>query len=216
MIFIQPVKNMVRRLDKFSPYPLFYPFIMSKNEKSIFDKAIKKSSNYLEFGLGGSTLRAIQKSKAKIYTVESSPDWITYMRQYMIIRFFENKRLFIFPVDIGPTRDWGYPASDDYQDLFPDYSSNIFKAIDSKLIDLALVDGRFRVACILKIILECHANKNLEILIHDFWNKEQYHVVLKYLNTIEKADTIGLFSIKNNVDLNSVKRNYDIYKFNSS
>ncbi len=67
------VKNIIRRLDELSPYPLFYPFIMSHDEKIVFDEAINKSHHYLEFGLGGSSLRALQKSKTIIYTVESSP-----------------------------------------------------------------------------------------------------------------------------------------------
>ena len=211
------VMKIIRRLDKFSPYPLFYQFIMSSGEKAIFDRTIKKSKNYLEFGLGGSSLRAIHKSKAKIYTVESSPEWIAYMREYVIVGYFENnKRLFISPVDIGPIREWGYPESDNSRNLFPAYSSNIFKVIDATELDLALVDGRFRVACTLKIILECHTNNNLEILIHDFWDREQYHVVLKYLDTVDKIDSIGLFSIKKNIDLKAVQIDYEAYKFNPS
>ncbi|WP_432474183.1 hypothetical protein [Amphritea sp. HPY] len=216
MTIKRAVKSIRRRLDKLSPYPLFYPFIMSENEKAIFDAAIKESNNYLEFGLGGSSIRAIQKSKAKIYTVESSPDWIRHMRKYIYVKYFVNKRLFIFPVDIGPTGEWGYPKTNDYQPLFSDYSANVFKEIDSNTIDLVLVDGRFRVACILKVILECLETNNLKILIHDFWNREEYHVVLKYLDAIDKADTIGLFSIKDNVDLKSVKSDYDTYKYNPS
>lgn len=208
------MNTIIKKLDQCSPYPLFYPFVMSKREKVIFDDAIKKSQNYLEFGLGGSSLRAIQKSKAKIYSVESSPKWISFMRKYSIVWYFENKRLFIFPVDIGPTREWGYPKADDSQNLFGSYSSNIFKAIDGKSIDLALIDGRFRVACTLKVILECHQNNDLKILIHDFWNRENYHVVLKYLNVLNQVDTIGLFSIKNTISLKSVAEDYEAYKDN--
>ena len=214
MTFKSKVKYLIHRLSKFSPYPIFYPFIMSKDEIIIFDEAIKKSRHYLEFGLGGSSLRALQKSKAKIYTVESSSDWINHMRQYFIFRYFENKRMYIFPVNIGPTGYWGYPESDDYQNLFEEYSSRIFESIDRKSIDLALVDGRFRVACTLKIILSCHENSNLKILIHDFWNREQYHIVLKYLDTVNKADTIGVFTIKNNIDIESVEKDYEAYKLN--
>ena len=90
---------------------------MSDNEKTVFDKAIRKSENYLEFGLGGSSLRAIQKSRAKIYAVESSREWIAHMRKYMILRYFENRRLFISYVDIGPTRNWGYPESNNPRNL---------------------------------------------------------------------------------------------------
>lgn len=214
MTFKSTMKNVLRRLDKFSPYPMFYPFIMSKDEQAIFDAAIKESHHYLEFGLGGSTFRALQKSKAKIYTVESSSDWINQMQQYFVIRYFENKRLYIFPVNIGPTRDWGYPKSDNYQNLFEAYSSNIFELINRKSIDLVLVDGRFRVACTLKTILSCHENNCLRILIHDFWNREQYHVLLKYLDTVKKSDSIGLFSIKKNIDISIVEKEYEAYKLN--
>jgi hypothetical protein len=206
------VKTILKKLDRFSPYPVFYPFVMSDNEKAIFDQAIRKSSHYLEFGLGGSTLRAIQKSKAKIYTVESSPDWISHMREYVFVRYFENKRLYLFPVNIGPVGDWGYPESEDFKGYFQRYSSSVFQSIDSKLIDLALVDGRFRVACILKIVLACYENSNILILIHDFWDRPHYHVVLKYLDIVNRADTIGLFSVKKNVDLKSVEHDYEAFK----
>lgn len=208
--------NTIRKLDKYSPYPLFYPFKMSKNEKILFDEAIKKTQNYLEFGFGGSSLRAIQKSKAKIFTVESSPEWIKYMREYLIVRYFENRRLFIFPVNIGPTRKWGYPELNNSINLFESYSSDIFKLIDCNTLDLALVDGRFRVACTLKLILECHKNNNLKILFHDFWDRDQYHVVLKYLDIVDKVDTMGHFSIKKDINLKSVEIDYETYKINPS
>ena len=213
MKFKAAAKTAVRKLDQLSPYPLLYPFIMSNKEKAIFDEAIKESRHYLEFGLGGSTLRAIQKSKATIYTVESSSEWINYMRKYIIVRYFEKTRLHIFPVNIGPVRAWGYPESNNFKNYFEAYSSNIFQSIDTKLIDLALVDGRFRVACALKIIIACHENSKIKILIHDFWNRPHYHAVLKYLDTVKGADTIGLFSIKKNVDLKSVEKDYQAYKF---
>jgi len=208
------VKDIIRRLDRLSPYPLFYPFVMSQEEKIVFDGAINESRHYLEFGLGGSSLRAIQKSKANIYTVESSPEWINHMRKYVILRYMENKRLHIFPVDIGPTRDWGYPKPDNDQNLFEAYSSAIFESINRKSIDLVLVDGRFRVACTLKTIMLCRDNKNLKILIHDFWNREHYHILLKYLDVVKRVDTIGLFAIKNYIDIESVKKDYETYKFN--
>lgn len=208
------IKRTLIRLDPLSPYPRYYPFRMSENEKAIFDEAIKESRHYLEFGLGGSTLRAIQKSKAMIYTVESSAEWIEYMRKYVVFRFFQNKRLYIFPVNIGPLGDWGYPQSEEFRESFEKYSSDVFQSIDSTLIDLSLVDGRFRVACTLKIVLACHENSRIRIIIHDFWNRPHYHIVLKYLDTISRADTMGVFSIKKNVDLKAVEADYEAYKFN--
>ncbi|MDG2212314.1 MAG: hypothetical protein P8M70_00665 [Verrucomicrobiota bacterium] len=207
------INSLLEKLDKYSPHPIFYKFVMSKVERAIFDKSISKAENYLEFGLGGSTLRALQKSNAKIYSVESSHEWISYMREYSIIRNNENKRLVISAVDIGPTQEWGIPREDNNRNLFPAYSENIFNEINKNELDTALVDGRFRAACALKIILECHQNDKLQLMIHDFWNRQEYHVVLKYLNTIDKADSLGLFCIKKNVDLESAYKDYQVYKY---
>ena len=214
MKLMQYVKKAVRKLDQHSPWPLFYSFIMTKDEKSIFSKKIKNSTGLLEFGLGGSTIYALQKSKAKIYTVESSYKWINYVRKFFFIRYYENKRLTIHYIDLGPIGEWGYPESNDHKNLFPNYSSSIFNVIGRNSIDIAIIDGRFRVACVLKIILECHQNNKLEILIHDFWNRKEYHIVLKYLDVIDKVDTLGVFSIKNNVDLKLANMDYMTYKFN--
>ena len=212
MILTKIVKKIFRKLDQLSPYPLFYPFLMSESEKLLFDSSIKMSRYYLEFGMGGSTIRVIQRSNAVIYTVDSSAEWIRYMRKYSIIRFMENKRLHIFPVHIGPVKGMGYPTSDLYKESFGNYSSEIFQQINGNLIDLALVDGRFRVACILKIIIACHENKKINILIHDFWDRPHYHIVLQYLDILYRADTLGLFSIKRTIDLTAVKKDYEAYK----
>lgn len=205
-------KKTLMKLNQFSPYPIFYSFIMSSGEKAIFDETIKGVSHYLEFGMGGSTLRAIQKSKAVIYTVESSPGWVAHMRGYASIKRSEKTRLHIFPVEIGPVGNWGYPTSDDLEDRFEAYSSNVFRLINPGLIDLALIDGRFRVACALKVILECHANKRIEIMVHDFWDRPHYHLLLKYLDVVKRIDSLALFSIKQGVDLSLVKKDYDEYK----
>ena len=208
----QKIINLIRKLEVYSPYPLFYKFRMTKNEQKVFNNHIKNSKYYLEFGSGGSTLRILQKSKAKIYSVESSSDWIDYLCKYFIIRNAREKRLFFHHVDIGQTKGWGYPVSKESIELFPNYSNSIFNTLDAGKIDTVLIDGRFRVACVLSVILNITSNKNTTILIHDFWNREKYHRVLKYLIEVDKVDTLGVFKIKSNVDLDLVKQDYEIYK----
>jgi len=208
------LKEMLIKLDKYSPVPFLFPFVMTNSEKALFDKTIKHSRVYLEFGMGGSTFRTLQKSKAKIYSIDSSTDWINFMHGYWIIKTQERKRLKLFYVNIGMTKEWGIPSGNDSRELFPNYSQNIFNLVDKKTVDTVLIDGRFRVACTLKTILECSENDNLHILIHDFWNRDKYHIVLKYLTELERVDTLGLFSIKENVDLNSVLLDYELFKYN--
>ena len=207
------VLKAVTEVDKFLPKALFYSFIMSKKEKELFDKRIKKSNTYLEFGMGGSTFRTLQKSDAKVYSIDSSLDWISFMREYKQIRKMEKTRLSLFHVDIGPTGEWGRPENDNYKEKFPNYSKRIFELIDKTTVDTVLIDGRFRVACALNTILHLHENKNLQILIHDFWNREQYHMVLKYFDEAESADSLVVLTIKKDVDLNAVKEDYETYKY---
>ena len=207
------LKNLLRELDKHSPWPVLYSFIMTKKEKALFDKEIKRSKTYLEFGTGGSTIRALKKSGAKIYSVDSSADWITSVRKYWVIRRAEKKRLSLFHVDIGPVKEWGTPVGNDSKELFPHYSSGVFRLVEKEYIDIVLIDGRFRVACALKTILECSVNNPPRILIHDFWNREEYHILLKYLEEADRADTLGAFIIKKSIDLDSVIRDYELYKY---
>lgn len=207
--------DLLKKCDMFSPWPIFYSFRMSKAEKEVFDEVIKKSKEYLEFWSGGSTIRVLQKSKAKIYSVESSIDWLQLMRKYFIIRYFEGKRLSFFRINIGETKDWGFPVNNDSRELFPNYSWNIFTMIDFQFLDTILIDGRFRVACTINIIIHMYAfdNSNKIIIIHDFWNREYYHTVLNYLDVIGKTDTLGIFTIKKNLDIAKLKNDYASFKF---
>ncbi len=211
------IKKNIRRIDLHSPWPIFYPWVMSKKEKEIFDSTIKKSKGYLEFGSGGSTIRALQKSNAKIYSVDSSKEWIGYMRKHLIVRYYEGKRLDFFYVNIGPTKEWGLPVDDSSKHLFPQFSSSVFNVVNPESVDTFLVDGRFRVACVLSTIIHLSAlgDYNKIIIIHDFWNREHYHVVLSYLKVIDRADTLGVFNIKENLNLADVRQDYERYKFDT-
>ena len=205
------LKPIIKRLDKASPRPMFYPFEMSEIEKAAFDNAVVKSKHYLEVGLGGSTLRALRMSRAAIYAVESSLGWIETMRRYAALRRAEGKRLHIHTVDIGPTGEWGYPTDESKNENFPAYSSSIYQAIDPGKLDLILIDGRFRVACAFNAVLKCHRNKGMKILIHDYTRRPYYAAVCKYMEPIAMSETLGQFVIKPDPDLEEVARDYEAF-----
>jgi len=187
---------------------------MTKVERTLFGRLIKDSKYYLEFGLGGSTIYALKHSRAVIYSVESSLQWIEKMRKYRIIKHFEKNRLFIHYVDIGPVGDLGYPMGNDFS-LYEKYTSEIFEKINIGLIDLVLVDGRFRVACILKLLLEGYkVNMGLRCMIHDFWNREDYKTVLEFVDPICSKENLVVFKIKEDLDLKAVQKCYELYKYN--
>jgi protein O-GlcNAc transferase len=122
------------------------------------------------------------------------------MRSYLLLRLHERNRLHILSVDNGPVGSWGYPISDGPQHSSANDSANLLHSINGSNVDLTLIDGRFRVACTQKTILERRANANLRIMIHDFWNRPQYPVVLPCLEAQKTIDTMGILKVKDDID----------------
>lgn len=190
-----------------------YPFIMYPEEKILLKKHLENASNFLEFGLGGSTIFSLIHSKVNIISVDTNQKWIGFMKKYKIIKNHIGKRLKIHFIDIGPTKQWGYPVDNSQEERFPDFSAKIFSLEDPAKFDLILIDGRFRVACTLQSILHCHQNKNLKILIHDYSLRNQYQEVEKYLNLIEKTKTLYCFQVKTDLNIEALQESYLKYQY---
>lgn len=206
--------NYLDSVDKKKENPTRYSFIMHDDEKEFFTQNIQDSENYLEFGVGGSTFHVIKNSKANIYSIDSSKSWLENIESFKLIKKMkESDRLKLFLVDIGPTKSWGFPLETNDKELFPAFSSYIFSQINPDMIDTILVDGRFRVACTLKSILECGKNPNLKIMIHDFTFRSGYEHVFNYLDEIKRVNSLVLFKIKPGIDVEKLKADYDYYKY---
>lgn len=165
------------------------------SEINLFVKFLADSRTYVEFGSGGSTFLACYLTQAEIFSVESNPAIITALSQNSIIAQASD-RLQFYPVDIGEVQKWGFPAHQTHRHNFPLYSQGIFSSLDStkrKEIDTIFIDGRFRVACGLNAIFHC---PHSTILIHDFFNRPHYHILLDFLECIARADTLGVFRLK--------------------
>jgi hypothetical protein len=206
-------QNAILDINSRRAIPILYTVRMTSSERDLFDRTLKESANYLEFGMGGSTVRALLKSNAYVHAIDSSEGWIASMKRYKLLQDLDGKRCTLYFVNIGPTWKWGRPVNSDFRDLYPEYSSSIFNQIDKSKIDTVLVDGRFRVACALKTIIECHENKKLKILFHDF-HRPEYQFILKYTNQVEKQNKLILLSIKEDINFDELRADYDLYKYN--
>lgn len=164
---------------------------MSEAERALFKKALSEAKSYFEFGSGGSTVWAV-RAGLTVKGVESDASWVNALKQQL------GEHCQVEAVDIGPTREWGYPISSEHSHKFANYSHAI-KAHDYPF-DLILVDGRFRVACTattIQHILDHHRSpEDARIFIHDFWDRPAYHLVLDFLDTLERVDTAGVFKLK--------------------
>lgn len=176
------------------------PF-MSPGEAELFKRCLDQATSYFEYGSGGSTVWAVEHGLT-VHGVESDRQWVGALKE----RLGEPCQVDV--VNIGPTREWGFPASLEHQERFPDYS----RAIDrhATAFDLILVDGRFRVACVMSAIRHCLAHNaatdNTRIFIHDFWNRPQYHTVLDFLEPLQQCESAGVFRIKPGVELEHVDK----------
>lgn len=177
---------------------------MTKAELEVLHSYIDASTHYLEFGSGESTLYASKSPKVNtIDSVESSQTYIdNHLKPHAdVSKALSSGKLRFHTIDIGETVRWGYPKDKSKVHLWPNYSLSVFS--EYRDYDLALIDGRFRIACTLNCLL--NTPDNCLIIIHDFWNRPEYHLVLKFLNIRDKVDTLGVFNKKNNISRQKIQ-----------
>jgi hypothetical protein len=194
-----------------------FVWLMTEKEQKLFKQYVRNAKVYFEFGSGGSTIAALSNSAGKVYSIESSKEWIKSMEQkYEIIMGSEKSgRLSLIHADIGDTGNSGYPIiscdEDDFNRFF-NYYQKVFKDYSEiKNADVVLIDGRFRVACCLSVLLE--NDNNPIIMFHDFWNRPQYHVVKKFIDIIDRTDSIMVCKKRVDISKDEIVNVIDNYKY---
>jgi len=167
---------------------------MKKGEIGCLLRYMQAANTLLEFGCGGSTLMAVNAGIKNILSVESDPKWIEKLKEeYSILEAVKHQQLKFFLPDLGPVGAWGGSFDVDSKAKWHSYHSAVWQQVDSSAIDLVFVDGRFRVACALQALLRVRSD--CKILIHDFWNRSKYHVLLDFLTVEERVESLGAFRI---------------------
>lgn len=192
----------------------FIPMYALNAEINLFTQYALKSKAYIEFGCGGSTFLLCYLTQAQIFSVESNPAFINELSQNSLIQnAIHNNLLKFFPIHIGEVQKWGFPKDESQRHNFPLYSQSIFASLDSTLrsqIDTIFIDGRFRVACALNAILHCPQSL---IIIHDFFNRPHYHILLDFLECIDSADSLGIFQAKPTPNKQAIYKLLEHYQF---
>jgi hypothetical protein len=163
---------------------------MSPRERALFELIIRRSKGYLEFGSGGSTVLVRQCMKGVIYSVDSAMEWLDFVSNAI----GHDPLIYLHAVDLGPTVEWGYPASDAYRDRYPNYYSTIWNFVDVDSIDCVLVDGRFRAACFARAALS--VNPDTVMIVHDYRSRPHYHVVETLADVVAEVEDLTLFTLK--------------------
>jgi len=195
-----------------------FDWAMTVKEQELFKEYIRNANVYLEFGSGGSTIAALLNNGGKVYSVESSKDWIEHLRQKneIIEKAESSGRLNLIYADIGKTSTWGHPIVSDNEndtDRFLSYYQRIFgEYSETKLADVVLIDGRFRVACCLSVLLE--TKENTIIIFHDYWDRPKYHIVRKFVVYIDGVDRLMICKKNPEASINEIRDEYEKNKYN--
>jgi len=156
------------------------------SELAFFTQFLDKKTDYLEYGSGGSTICALDHGVRSVLSVESDPMWFELVSN--AISNNDRSRISQLFIDIGPTKEWGWPSSDPPLSTWPNYSLTPWKYSERQGIDpnLVLIDGRFRLACFCASLL--FSKPKTTILFDDYTDRPHYHVVEKF---IQPRNTVG-------------------------
>lgn len=170
---------------------------MSQSEQGLFATALHEARFLLEFGAGGSTSFAARLGVARIVSVESDRSWLDCLAVRPEIKAVD---FTAYHVDIGPTGQWGTPVDPSRARGWPAYYRRVWADLAARndVPDVVLVDGRFRVACVLSSLLQI--GPSTKLIVHDFWDRPHYHCVLAHLDCIGRADTLGVFVPRGDID----------------
>ena len=171
---------------------------MSDEEQYLFWQSIPRGGVCLEFGMGGSTSLFFARGAAVLYSVEGDLDFMMAVCDDSLLRSKIATRSF-FPVyaDIGPVENWSYPTGLPAPSWL-NYHHTVWEKIPAKDVDFVLIDGRFRVACVLQCFLRCRPDS--VYLIHDFTIRPTYASVLKYADITAQADSSVLLKRRARLD----------------
>jgi len=187
---------------------------MTVREVALFEKYLAKATNYFEFGCGGSTILAckVGQSDLSVTSVDSSQQWIDTVKTNEYVVAKDKKGLAqMRTINIGPVGSWGYPTEtvEASQGAWYLYSQAI-SMIDKKY-DLVLVDGRFRVACLLQSFI---SNPTASVMIHDFFEPGHHHAYKALLNVsevVDRVDTLVALRPKPSVRKEDLMKMYATY-----
>ena len=168
---------------------------------ALFEKYLHRSENYAEVGSGGSTLYALQLPNIKhVWSVESDRAWYEKLKSQSVYKANQERITYLLADLKCKPNDWGNPSELTTLQDKENYSSALLQHPVEKF-SCVLLDGRFRVACALK--LHAHLSNECVVLLDDFVSRSFYNVVLKYFDVLEKSDSMIALAKKPNVTVPS-------------
>ncbi len=158
-------------------------------DEELFKEVIASANVYAEYGCGASTIWVFNNSRCEIFSVDSSKVWLDSVARHC----GASRRLNLHFANIGKIKDWGTPSNYENYHNFNDYSDWVWE--QNVFPDVVLIDGRFRVACFLTSLLR--AKEGAKLVFDDYINREEYHIVEKFVKPVKTCGRQALFVVPN-------------------
>lgn len=165
-----------------------FPMGMRPREAGLLRRCLGASSVVLVYGNCGAGLLAAELGR-KVTCVESDRD-----RAERLTACFEpypDAR--VMHVDIGPMNEAGMPARPRLHGRFHRYPLSVWDAPWLGDPDLVLIDGRFRTACLVAVMLR--ARRPTTVLFHDYADRPDYQRVEPFARKEETVARLARFTV---------------------
>ena len=169
-----------------------------------FKKGLAGARVYLEYGAGGSTVLA-SRSVQKLFCVESDAWFLRAVERKLRTTGSVSENHFLH-ANIGLTEFWGKPAFTNYSAgrlrRWTRYPQLPWKALQAAALvpDMILIDGRFRVACMLECLIQLNDQSTL-IYFDDYFDRASYAIVERFADMVDRAGRMAIFRKKTSMDL---------------
>ncbi|WP_415918907.1 hypothetical protein [Tateyamaria sp. SN6-1] len=172
---------------------------MTDAEIEHLGKELALANQVVEYGVGGSTLMAVNAGCTRICSAETDLAWIEKASENADLKAaMTDGRLDIQHADLGKVGRWGIPVGKRLRKSWLSYPTAPWIVADAKRVDLVFVDGRFRVASALTSALL--GRQGVRILIHDMTSRpRRYRPIRKFLDEVDRVDSLCVFVRKPDV-----------------
>lgn len=166
----------------------------------LFEQLLQRSQRYIEYGSGGSTVLAARLGKDFV-SVESD---LTFSKLVTERIKAEDRSGHVVAVDIGTTGAWSAPlftrSCQSRLQCWRQYVIAPWLRLPSNVTpDLVLIDGRFRIACVLYSLMQLHGREEATILFDDYGDRRNYHVVERFARLERMAGRMAVFHPRNDI-----------------
>jgi hypothetical protein len=177
---------------------------------AIFKALISNAQTYLEYGSGGSTRLAARYAKT-VVSVDHDRAFLEAVGQ-QIYKTACCTQFKPIVVNIGISGPWGYPVftqpTNSRLQRWKSYPAAPWTFLQQRMLepDLILIDGRFRVACVLESLLRLGPKSTCNILVDDYAGRPHYKSIEKFGDLVAMHGRMAHFRKPCGLDVEKCRR----------